>query len=121
MAGSPCFELAREVLERDTLLDRREGRGTVRLVPKPAGLNSRNVIPDQIGVDKPLPGELRERGVENVERVCATLTEKLARVKAAEIALLGPAAVALVSRTFLPLVAYERHVLARATAGEVSQ
>ena len=88
MADSPCFELACEVLESDTSLDRLEARGTVRLTLKAAGLDTRNVTPDQmsVAVDKLLPDELTARGVENGDGVCAALKEKVARMEAPGVA-----------------------------------
>lgn len=84
MADSPSFELACEVLERDSTLDRLEARGTMRLTLKAAGLNPQDVTPDQMGVvvDSLLPAELRSRGIENGEGVCAALRQRLAGVEA---------------------------------------
>jgi len=83
VADSPCFELACEVLEQETLLDRLEARGTVRLALKAAGLDARSVAPEQMGVvaETILPGELASRGVENGDGVCAALREKLGRME----------------------------------------
>jgi hypothetical protein len=79
MADSPAFEVACEVLERDTSLDRLEARGTVRLALKAAGLDARSVAADQMAVVAAnlLPRELQSRGVEGVDRVCAGLRTRL--------------------------------------------
>ena len=86
MADSSAFELACEVLERDTSLDRLEARGTVRLALKAAGLDGRNVAPHQMAVvvEKLLPVELESRGVENGPRVCAALKEGLAGLESSD-------------------------------------
>ena len=83
MADSPCFDLACEVLESATSLDRLEARGTIRLALKAAGLDARNVTPVQMGraVDKLLSAELKARGVENGDAVCATVKARLVEVK----------------------------------------
>lgn len=88
MADSPSFELACEVLERNSSLDRLEARGTIRLALKAAGLDARNVTPDQMGivVEKLLPKELKARGIENQDGVCAALREKLAGLETADVA-----------------------------------
>jgi hypothetical protein len=79
MADSACFDLTCEALERGTSLDRLQARGTVRLALKAAGLDAHDVTPDQMGavVDKLLPRELKARGVENGDAVCATLKARL--------------------------------------------
>ena len=84
MADSACFQLACEVLERDTSMDRLAARGTVRLALKAAGLDPRSVTPQQMGVvaDGLLPGELESRGVEDGEAICAALREKLGTLQA---------------------------------------
>lgn len=86
MADSPSFDLACEVLERETSLDRLEARGTVRLALKAAGLNARDATPQQMSVvvDNLLPRELQARGIEAGDAVCASLCEKLLGMKAPE-------------------------------------
>jgi hypothetical protein len=88
MADSPCFELTCKALESDTSLDRLEARGTVRLALKAAGLDARSVTAGQMGivVEKLLPDELKARGVENGDRVCAALNEKVARMETTGVA-----------------------------------
>lgn len=84
MADAPCFDLACDVLESESSLDRLEARGTVRLALKAAGLDSRGVTPDQmrVVVESVLPGELQARGVADGDRVCTALKGKLAGVQA---------------------------------------
>ena len=84
MADSPCFDLACDVLERETSLERLEARGTVRLALKSAGLDPRTVTPEQMGVvaDKLLPQELKVRGIENGAGICATLRNRVTTMAA---------------------------------------
>jgi len=88
MADSAAFELACEVLERDTRFDRLEARGTVRLALKAAGLDSRSVTAEQMAVvvANLLPRELESRGVENADQVCAALAAELATLEASDAA-----------------------------------
>jgi len=88
MADSSCFELACEVLERGTSLDRLEARGTIRLALKAAGLDARNLTPEQMGVvvEKLLPGELKSRAVKNGDAVCAELKKRLAGMSRSDVA-----------------------------------
>jgi hypothetical protein len=83
MAESAAFALVCEVLERDTSLDRLEARGTVRLALKAAGLDARDVAPDQmvVVVTKLLPRELESRGVADGDGVCVALGAKLAQME----------------------------------------
>ena len=88
MADSPSFELACEVLERSTSLDRLEARGTIRLALKTAGLDARDVTAAQMGavVDKLLPGELKARGVVNGDAVCAEIEAGLRGIRSSAVA-----------------------------------
>jgi hypothetical protein len=83
LADSAAFELACEMLERETSLDRLAARGTIRLALKAAGLEAHNVAPDQmtIVVANLLPQELESRGAKDGARVCAAIGEKLARLE----------------------------------------
>jgi hypothetical protein len=83
MADSTAFELACEMLEHDTSLDRLEARGTIRLVLKSAGLDASRVTPDQLAVvvAKLLPHELQSRGVADGDGLCRALGERLTRLK----------------------------------------
>ena len=84
MAHSDAFDVACEVLESATTLERIEARGTVRIALKAAGLDPKAVTPDQLVIvaKKILPKELVARGVDDAERVCARLEEELARLDA---------------------------------------
>ncbi len=79
MADSVAFDFACETLERDSSLDRLEARGTVRLALKQAGLEARNVTPDQMRavVEQLLPAELTSRGIEEPDELCASLASGL--------------------------------------------
>ncbi len=67
-------------LERRTRFDRLEARGTVRLALKAAGLDSRGVEVDQMKVvlERLMPGELLQRGVEDADDVSRALAASLA-------------------------------------------
>lgn len=67
-------------LERLTKFDRLEARGTVRLALKAAGLESRTVEVDQMKVviERLMPRELRQRGVDDPDGVSRTLVASLA-------------------------------------------
>ncbi len=82
MSDSAAFELACDVIEADTILERIETRGTIRLALKEAGLSAKSVSPQQLTVvvDKLLPRELTARGVANPGRVCDRLRDELDRV-----------------------------------------
>lgn len=86
MADSAAFELASEVLERDTSLGHLEARGTVRLALKEAGLDGPTVTPEQmiVVVGSVLPRELELRGVADPDAVCAILETKLAGLEPSE-------------------------------------
>jgi hypothetical protein len=94
MADSAAFELACELLERDTPFDRLAARGTVRLALKEAGLDARTVSPAEMSVvaGSVLPRELESRGVDDPDAVCAALEAKLAGMETTE-AVDTPAAV----------------------------
>lgn len=86
MADSPAFDLACDMLEAETSLERIEARGTMRLALKQAGLNAKSVSPDQLAVvvDKVLPKELIARGVTNPSAACARLRDSLGRLVVAD-------------------------------------
>ncbi len=73
VADSPAFAWLCGELEAATSLDRLESRGTVRIALKNAGLEAGTVRPDQMRVviERLLPEELRARGVEGREALCA--------------------------------------------------
>jgi hypothetical protein len=79
MADAAAFDWICNRLEQNTSLDRLESRGTIRLALKSAGLEARSVTPDQLGVviEKRLVEELRARGVDDCEDVCARLAAGL--------------------------------------------
>lgn len=79
MADSPAFELVCDTLERDSSLERLEARGTVRLAIKAAGLDARNVTPEQMAVvvTNILGRELETRGIADTARLCAALRDQL--------------------------------------------
>jgi hypothetical protein len=84
MADSAAFEWTCEELEQISSLDRLEARGTVRLALKQAGLEARNVSPNQMKVvlEKVLPGELETRGIDGAAGLCSGLLPGLAAVVA---------------------------------------
>jgi len=86
MADSAAFELACELLERDTPLDRLQARGTVRLVLKAAGLEAQSVAPHQlaVAVANLLSRELESRGVPDADGFCAALRARLATLDTPE-------------------------------------
>ena len=79
MADSRAFEWICAELESASLLNRLEARGTIRLALKEAGLEAGRVTPAQMSVvtERILPGELRNRGVEDAEGICGALTSGL--------------------------------------------
>lgn len=86
MADSQAFEWTCEELERSSSLAKLESRGTVRLTLKKAGLEARNVTPDQmrVVVERTLADELRTRGVDDPERVCRDLLAGLANLSSSD-------------------------------------
>ena len=81
MAESQVFDWVCDLLERETVLNRLEARGTVRLAMREAGLTPKTVTVDQIAVvlEKLLPQELEARAIENGEAVCRRLAEEVRR------------------------------------------
>jgi hypothetical protein len=84
MPDSAAFEFACDQLESRTTLDRLAARGTVRIALKQAGLEPRSVTPDQmvVVIQKILPSELSNRGVDAVEDVCQRILSGLRGVAA---------------------------------------
>lgn len=84
MADAPAFDWVCSELEQRTSLDRLEARGTVRISLKEAGLDPRNLAPEQMKVvlEKVLPKELGTRGVEDPEGVCRGLASEVLRIDA---------------------------------------
>ncbi len=79
MADSAAFDFACEQLEAQSSFDRLEARGTIRLALKEAGLEARNVSPDQmkVVVQRVLPKELEQRGIDGCESICSDLARGL--------------------------------------------
>jgi hypothetical protein len=75
MAVSEAFEWVCQQIEEATPLDRLEARGTVRLAIKEAGLDARTVSFTEIAVlvKRVLPLELRRRGIDDGEPICASI------------------------------------------------
>ena len=80
MSDTQAFDLVCAELERATSLDKLQARGTVRLALKSAGLEPQSVTAAQLRVilEKRMPGELRGRGCEDPEGVCAQIAGVLA-------------------------------------------
>jgi hypothetical protein len=83
MADAPAFDWVCNEIERETSLERLEARGTLRLALKAAGLEARNVTPDQLKVviEKILVGELTARGVSDAEPICARMNQAMSAVE----------------------------------------
>jgi hypothetical protein len=79
MSSATAFDWTCDELERLTSLDTLEARGTVRLAVKEAGLDPRTASPHQLSVvvERILAGELRARGIESADQVCASLATGL--------------------------------------------
>ena len=79
MADSRAFEWACSELERASSLNVLEARGTIRLALKGAGLEASRVTPEQMSVvtERILPGELRNRGLEDAAEICGALASGL--------------------------------------------
>ena len=83
MASSRSFEWICAELESSSSFNALEARGTVRLALKQAGLEANQVTPEQMSVvaERVLPGELRSRGLEDVEALCGALASGLKRLE----------------------------------------
>lgn len=77
MTESPVFEWACAILEREARWSRLQARGTVRLVVRDAGLDTRTLRAPQLRIIalRLLPKELRSRGVDDVDALCARLSD----------------------------------------------
>jgi len=80
MPDSQAFDVVCTALEQATSLDKLQARGTVRLALKSAGLEPQSVTAAQLKVvlEKRMPSELRSRGIEDPETVCAKVAGTLA-------------------------------------------
>ena len=69
------FDFVADELENRTDLEKLEARGTIRLALKAAGFNPREVSSEQMAVvlEQVMPGELRPRGVDDPDKLCAEL------------------------------------------------
>ena len=83
MADSAAFEAACASLEEVGALDRLVARGTIRLVLKEAGLESRTVTGRElaVAVERLLPAALSAHGVPEPEPLCASIAKALERVE----------------------------------------
>ncbi len=79
MADSRAFEWLCVELESASPLNKLEARGTIRLALKMAGLKASGVTPQEMSLvtERILPGELRNRGVEDAEGICGALRSGL--------------------------------------------
>ena len=82
MADSAVFDFVCDKLEQATQMDRLAVRGTVRIALKQAGLEARGVTTQQMSVvlERVLPAELRTRGVEGGDPLCAQIRAGLGSV-----------------------------------------
>lgn len=82
MANTSAFDWLCAELESSTSFDRLESRGTVRLALKEAGLDVKTASAEQLAVvvERILPEELRRRGVDDADSVCAGLATGLKRM-----------------------------------------
>jgi hypothetical protein len=83
-ADSPYFERTCEMIERGTLLNRLQARGTMRFALKAAGFDARSVNRPQMlaTILQALPDELRRRGVDDCQSLCNRIAEQLASLDA---------------------------------------
>jgi hypothetical protein len=80
MADASAFDLVCAEIEKATSLNNLQARGTVRLALKSAGLDAASVTAAQLRVvlEKLMPAELKSRGCEDAEGVCARISGRLA-------------------------------------------
>jgi hypothetical protein len=80
MMATELFELAAELLEQRTSLDRLEARGTLRIALKSAGLEPASLTAQQLTVvfERILPGELETRGVDDAAATCSAIAKEVA-------------------------------------------
>jgi hypothetical protein len=82
MANSTAFEWLCEELEKNTTLEQLAVRGTVRIALKQGGLEATSATGDQLAVvlERVLPGELTDRGIEDAEGVCRQIVARLEEI-----------------------------------------
>ncbi len=73
------FDFAAEKLEQHTGFNQLEARGTLRIAVKSAGLDPKSLSVDELRVvfEKLMPGELKQRGVEDAASVCSAVIREL--------------------------------------------
>jgi hypothetical protein len=81
MAASATFEKTCDALVHSSELDKLSARGTIRIMLKASGLDAKTVEADEmvVVVERSLEKELRARGVESPEAVCARILAILKR------------------------------------------
>ena len=81
MKSSSLFDLIAAKLEESTSFNRLEARGTLRIMLKESGLDIKTLQSDQmkVTVDRVLPQHLRDRGIDDPERVCRLLLSTIPR------------------------------------------
>jgi len=84
LADESTFDFLCGELERASSLDRLEARGTVRIATKQAGLDPHSATPQEFAVviEKVLPPELANRGIEDSDSLCSTLAKQVGARKA---------------------------------------
>ncbi len=85
MASSAIFEALAETLEQVSSLDRLEARGTLRLALREAGLRPDSLTAEQVRavLQHILPSQLKQRGIDETEQICGTLTGVVAATASA--------------------------------------
>jgi len=77
--ATELFDLAAELLEQRTSLDRLEARGTLRIALKSAGVEPKSLTAKQVIVvfEQVLPGELETRGVDDAAATCSSIAKEV--------------------------------------------
>jgi hypothetical protein len=83
---TPLFDFAAQKLEQHTGFSQLEARGTLRIAVKSAGLELKSLTVDELRVviEKLMPGELEQRGVEDTLSACAAVMRDLEDAPIAE-------------------------------------
>jgi hypothetical protein len=73
------FDFAAQKLEQQTGFSQLEARGTLRIAVKSAGLEPKGLSIEELRVvfEKLMPGELEQRGVEDILSVCEAVMREL--------------------------------------------
>lgn len=87
MAETSDFDVVAQKLEEQTSLNRLEARGTLRICLKDAGFDAKAVTSSQLAVvvEKLLPKQLADRGIEDAESVCRAIGAGLSSAPATEV------------------------------------